>query len=131
MGERDLHEALARAGIEAFNRGDAGAVTAALHPEIETHISSRMMNHGTWRGPEGFREGVGAWADAWDDLNFEIVEVEAVDDDHVLVVVHQTAVGPGSGIPVEMDAVFLFGFEEGRARRFHVHPDRESAEAAI
>jgi ketosteroid isomerase-like protein len=131
MAERDRNVALARDGVEAFNRGDVEAVAAALHPDVETHISRAMVNPGTWHGLEGFAEGIGSWSDAWDDLQFEILDVEAVDDRHVLVVVHQSATGPESGVPVEMDAALLFEFEDGRARRFHVHPDRESAQAAI
>jgi ketosteroid isomerase-like protein len=131
MAERDRNAALAREGIAAFNRGDGEAVAAALHPEVETHISPRMVNHGTWQGLDGFAEGIGTWSAAWKDLRFEVLEVDAVDDRHVLVLVHQTATGPGSGVPVEMDVVLLFEFEGGRARRFHVHPDRDSAQAAI
>jgi ketosteroid isomerase-like protein len=131
MADREANVALARTGIEAFNRGDAAVVAAMLHPEIEVHVTDAMVNPGTWHGLDGFAEGIGGWNDAWDDLRFEILEIEAVDDRHVLVFVHQTAVGPGSGVPVEMDAVLMFEVEDGRARRFHVHRDREAAEAAI
>jgi len=131
MADRERNTALAREGVAAFNRGDAEAVAALLHPEVETHISPAMVNPGTWHGHDGFREGIGAWADAWDDLHFEVLDTEAVDDRHVLVHVHQSAVGPESGVPVEMDAVLLFEIDEGLARRFHVHADRESAQAAI
>ncbi len=131
MAERDRNVAATRDGIAAFNRGDGEAVAAALHPEVETHISERMVNPGTWHGLAGFGEGVGSWTDAWDGLHFEILEVVAVDDRNVLAHVHQTATGKGSGVPVAMDAVLLFEFDDGRARRFHVYPDGESAEAAI
>jgi ketosteroid isomerase-like protein len=131
MADREANAAIARAGIEAFNRGDAVAVAAALHPDVETHVSPAMVNPGTWRGLDGFREGIGAWTDAWDDLNFEIVEVETPDDRHVLLHVHQSAIGPESGVPVAMDAVLLFEIDEGRARRFHVHADRDAALAAV
>ena len=123
--------ALARAGIDAFNRGEVEVVAAMLHPEVEVHVTDEMANPGTWHGLEGFAEGVGGWSDAWEDLRFEVVDVAAVDDRHVLVFVHQTAVGPESGVPVEMDAVLLFEIEDGRARRFHVHRDREAALAAV
>ena len=132
MADRQRNIALARGGLEAFNRGDSESVVAALHPEIETHVSPGMMNSGTWHGLDGFRNGIGSWTDAWQDLHLEILDVEAVDDRHVLAFVRQTAVGPESGVPVEMNAVLLFEVgDDGRACRFHVHPDRESAEAAI
>ena len=123
--------ALARAGIEAFNRGDAQVVTAMLHPAVEAHVSDAMVNPGTWHGLDGFAEGIGAWNDAWDDLRLEVLDAETIDARNVLLYVHQTAVGPGSGVPVAMDVVLLFEIEDGRARRFHVHPDREAALAAV
>jgi ketosteroid isomerase-like protein len=123
--------ALARAGLEAFNRGDMEAVVGFLHPEIEMHVSPRMMNAGTWHGIDGYMEGVGGWGDAWENLHFEITGIEEADERTVLVGVRQTALGRESGVPVEMDAVLLFEVVDGRARRFQVHPDRESAVAAI
>jgi ketosteroid isomerase-like protein len=41
------------------------------------------------------------------------------------------ATGRESRVPVEMDVVFLFEVEDGRARRFHIYPDRRSAVAAL
>jgi ketosteroid isomerase-like protein len=122
---------LARAGLEAFNRGDMQAVLELIHPKVEMHVSPRMMNAGTWHGIKGYVEGVSSWNDAWENLTFEVIGIEEVDERNVVVEVHQTAVGRESGVPVEMDAVLLFEVVEGRARRFHVHPDRESALAAI
>ena len=131
MADRDRNVELARAGIEAFNRGEVEVVAAMLHPDVEAHVTDEMANPGTWYGLDGFAEGIGGWNEAWDDLAFEILSVEAVDDRHVLVFVHQTAVGPESGVPVAMDAVLLFEIVDERARRFHVHRDRDAALAAI
>ena len=122
---------LVREGLDAFNRGDMQTVVGFLDPEIETHVNPRMMNAGTWHGIRGYEEGISAWSDAWKDLHFEITGIEEVDERNVIVEVHQTAVGRESGVPVEMDAVLLFAVVDGRARRFHVHPDRESALAAL
>ena len=78
-------------------------MTKRRDPEIEMHVSPRMM----------------------------ITGIEEVDERNVLIAVHQTALGRESGVPAEMDSVLLFEVVGGRARRFHVHPDRESAVAAI
>jgi ketosteroid isomerase-like protein len=123
--------ALVREGLDAFNRGDTTAVLEFLDPEIETHVSSRMMNAGTWHGLDGYVEGISAWSDAWENLHFEITAIEEVDERNVVVEVHQTAIGRESGVPVEMDAVLLIEVVGERARRFHVYPDREGAVAAI
>jgi ketosteroid isomerase-like protein len=131
MDVAERNRALARDGLEAFNRGDIEAVLAFLDGEIETHVHPSMMNTGTWHGHDGYLQMIATWGEAWEDLHFEILELETVGDRHVLAHVHQTAAGRGSGVPVEMDVVFLFEVVDGRALRFQVHPDREGAVAAI
>jgi hypothetical protein len=107
MADRERHIELAREGLEAYNRGDQDVVL------------------------DGYAEGIGGWNDAWDEHRFEITGIEVVDDSHIVVAVHQTGIGRESRVPVEMDAVLLVQVVDERARRFHVHPDRESALAAI
>jgi ketosteroid isomerase-like protein len=127
--ERNLE--LARSAFEAFDASDVATVIANLHPEVECHVSHRMMNNGTWHGVDGYLEMTAAWFEAFEDLHYEVFDLEAPDDRHVLASAHQVARGRESGVPVEMDVVFLFEVEDGRARRFHIYPDRESAVAAI
>ena len=128
---RDRNLGLVRGALEAFDAEDAGPAIAMLHPEVESHVAPPMMNAGTWHGVDGYVEMTSAWFDAWDGLRYEIVELETPDDRHVLASLRQIATGRESGVPVEMDVVFLFEIEDGRARRFHVYGDRESAVVAI
>jgi hypothetical protein len=61
--------AAVREGIEATNRGDLESVVAGLDPEfVEFHIAPELGNAGTYHGREGYREGFGGWAEAWDDF---------------------------------------------------------------
>ena len=131
MSGREGNLELVRSAFEAFGAGDVGGVLATLDAEVECHVSPRMMNSGTWQGVDGYLEMTEAWFEAFDDLRYEIFELEAHDDRHVLASAHQVAKGRESGVPVEMDVVFLFEVEDGRARRFHIYPDRESAKAAL
>jgi ketosteroid isomerase-like protein len=131
MSERDRNVELVRSAFEAFDAEDVAGVVAVLHPDVDNHVSPKMMNGGTWHGVDGYFEMTGAWFEAWEGLRYEVVELEAPDDRHVLATAHQTAIGRSSGVPVEMDVVFLFEIEDARARRFHVYPDRESAVAAL
>jgi hypothetical protein len=43
----------------------------------------------------------------------------------------QTAVGSVSGVPVEMTNYYLLELRDGRAVRFHIYGDRDTALAAI
>ena len=53
--------------------------------------------------------------------------IEPVGEHHVVVSCIQSARGKSSGIPVEMDAIYMFEMWDGRARRFHLYDTREEA----
>jgi ketosteroid isomerase-like protein len=131
MSERERNLEVVQTAFEAFEANDVAGVIPVLHPEVESHVSPPLMNGGTWHGVDGYLEMTTAWSEAFDDLRYAIVELEAPDDRHVLATLRQNATGRGSGVPVEMDVVFLLEIEDGRARRFHVYPDRENALAAL
>jgi ketosteroid isomerase-like protein len=122
---------LARAGFEAFNRGDLETVLSLLSPDVEVHSVAEMGEEGTYHGHEGYLEWTGIWLDAWEEFQVELIEVEAVDDENVLVHSRQRGRGKGSGVEVEQLGVYLFTVRDGRAVRLHLYGDRESALAAI
>src|SRR5215208_7721452 len=103
MSDRGRNAQLLRGGVEAFNRGDQEAVTAAFDPSIECHVSPALMNSGTWRGIEGYQEMIAGWSEAWEELQMDVLDLETPDDRHVIARVHQRAVGLGSGVPVELE----------------------------
>ena len=127
----DPRIALIREASDAFSRGDLSVILAALDPEVVSYVSPALMNAGTWHGVEGFTAMVEAWSEAWAELSFEVVDHELVDERNVLVVLKQGAVGRGSGVPVELDIVYLVEFGERGVLRFEIHADRESARAAL
>ena len=131
MSESDARRELLTQGVEAFNRGDTGAVLTIFDPEVETHIDARLMNPGTRTGHDGYLEMVGAWTEAWGSIEVELVGVSEPDERHMLTEVRQRATGAGSGVPVEMNLFWLFEFDGRLVTRFHMYPDRESALAAI
>ncbi len=131
MSERERNLELVRSSFDAFDTSDLAAVLSTLHPEVECHVAPPMMNSGTWHGVDGYLAMTTAWFEAWDGLHYKVVELEAPDERHVLATARQLATGRESGVPVEMNVVFLFEVDDGLARRFHIYPDRESAEAAL
>jgi hypothetical protein len=110
-----------------FAERDLAGIAAFLHPEIESRVVPPLLNTGTWHGAPGFIEMTRGWEDAFGEIEYEIRGVELVDDRNALVSVHQSATGAGSGVPVELEVVFLIEFEGEQAIRFQVHPNRESA----
>ena len=54
-----------------------------------------------------------------------------VDDEHVLVFVHVSVIGAGSGIPVELDVAHEFTIRDGLVVYFKVYGDRNEALEAV
>jgi ketosteroid isomerase-like protein len=120
---------LVRAGFEAFERGDGEFVLSQMDPEIEIYSPPELANSGSFRGPEGYTRWVTDWLEAWDDFNVGTLhdQIEAVGDRHVLIPIHQTAVGRGSGVPVELDLCFMAEIADGRMTALHLYTDVDEA----
>jgi ketosteroid isomerase-like protein len=131
MSKREENERLIREGMEAFNRGDLDALVEIFDEELESRVGPGLANSGTWRGREGFAEMVTTWGEAFGTQTNTIVRFTHPDEDHVIVEVHQAAVGAVSGVPVEMTAFYLFEIRRGRAVRLHMYGDYESALSAV
>jgi len=129
--ERERNLERLRNGIEAYNRGDLSFVYELAADDIEVHVDRNLINTGTYQGRDEFLRWMQNWQDAWRDITLDVRNVEAIGDRHLMVEVWQRAVGAGSGVPVEMDIVQLIEVGGGEIKRFHLYPDRESADAAL
>jgi ketosteroid isomerase-like protein len=118
---------LARAGYEAFQRSDLDAVLALTDPEVEIYLPTTLPNSGTFRGHEGYITWIGQWLEAWEDFRIEVLEMEPVGEHHVVTTIHQSAVGRGSGIPVEMDVAYMSDIREGKVIALQMYLTREEA----
>src|SRR4051794_26783506 len=129
---RQNNVALTRAGFEAFERGDGEFVISQMDPEIEIYSPPELANSGSFRGPEGYMRWVSDWLEAWDDFNVgtKHAEIEAVGERHVLVPIHQTTTGRGSGVPVELDLCFMAEIGNDRLVALHLYPDVDGAREA-
>jgi ketosteroid isomerase-like protein len=127
MSRADENVALALAWLEAWGRGDAEAVLAALHPAVEIHSPQEVGNAGTYRGHAGYRKWEGLWMEAWEDFDNEILLVEPVGQRHVVVDAHQRGTGRGSGIEVDREVSMLCEIRDGRLVRFHIYSTHERA----
>lgn len=131
MTDREYNERLIREGMEAFNRGDMSAVVEIFDERLESRVGPGLANSGTWRGREGFAEMITTWGEAFESQQNTIIRFTHPDEHHVIVEVHQAAVGAVSGVPVEMTLFYLFEIRDGRGVRLHMYPDHGSALAAV
>ena len=127
----DPRVALIHRAFDDFAARRVEGLAGFLHPEIESKVVAPLLNTGTWQGPAGFVEMTRGWEEAFDEIAYEIREIELVDERNTLIAVHQEGTGAGSGVPVELDVWFLIEFEGERAIRFQIHATRESAAEAV
>jgi ketosteroid isomerase-like protein len=117
---------LVRAALEAFERGDAEAALALVHPEVISFRAAPLPDPQHYHGPEGILEMFADWTADFGDFEMDHGEPEDVDG-QVLVGLHQTARGRASGAPVEATFWFLFTLADGVITRMDAYATREQA----
>ena len=111
--------------MSLYEREGFAALTRYADPEIE--IVSGGFNAGEWRGIE---EGIAFnadWEEAWAEADYELAEIEELDDETLIARVEMTMRGEGSGADVSATQWWLFGVRAGKVTRWHLYLDRESA----
>ncbi len=113
--------------LGAYLTGDEETLRAIIPDEAEIFGDPGIINAGTYHGYEGFRKWISQWEDAWDDLNYELLEMIEIADAFVIVPAH--IVGRGSGSGLEVDSVFgwMFELRDGEAVRFHAYATLDDA----
>jgi ketosteroid isomerase-like protein len=128
MSEANL--AVAREAFECFQRGDVDALLdLTAGDQLVTFSPETVPNGGTFHGREGYLEWASAWLEAWERFSIELLEIAPLDDRWVFSAVHQSAVGKGSGVPVELDTYFLVQVVDGTIQRIELYLDRAQARA--
>jgi ketosteroid isomerase-like protein len=118
---------VARAGYEAFQRSDLQTVLSLTDPEVEIYLPATLPNSGTFHGHEGYMTWLGQWLEAWDDFEIEVRRMEPVGERHVVTAIHQSGIGHGSGIPVEMDVAYMLDIRNGKVVALQMYMTREEA----
>jgi ketosteroid isomerase-like protein len=117
---------LVRSIYAAWERGDFSSAVWA-HPEIEFALADGP-DPGTWTGLTGMAEGYRTWLSAWTNFRAEPEEYLVLDDERILVLVHNTGRGRTSRLSLdERSAANLFQLENGKVTRVVVYLDRERA----
>ncbi len=107
-----------RGVFEAFQRGDVSGMLDLMTDDMVTHRIE--PDDAIYHGKEGFFQATADWIEGFDD--WTATAEEFIDGgDAVLVQVHQTARGAGSGVPVESRLWFVFAIRDGKVARLSFH----------
>ena len=71
MSSPEENVALAREGVEAFQRGDIEAFLNFLDPEVEIYSPPELPNPAHFRGRDGYLPWIGRWLEAWESFELD------------------------------------------------------------
>ena len=99
-----------------------------MHPEIEVHDHD-IPDAGTYQGHDGFRRWVEDWGNAWEAYSMRPENfIEA--GDRIVVFIHMTATGGGSGVTLRRQDAMVYEVRDGLIVRLDYFNNQRDALAA-
>jgi ketosteroid isomerase-like protein len=114
---------IVRRGLENLRRAaESGDFEAWFDSElvaddVEWIPTSSFPGPKSYRGREGSIEYMRTWSEDFESWSFDVERLIDAPDDRVVALVHQRAIGKGSGAPVEMHLAAVYDLEGGRVIR--------------
>lgn len=115
-----------RQTMEAYTAGDLERTLGFYHPEIEV-TAPDWMNAGPYRGHEGFLAWSGAWYEAWESWAYELKDVRAIGERHVVARVRVSGRGRTSSIEIDQEIGFVVEMKDGLTTYIELTLDEEAA----
>src|SRR6478672_4819503 len=127
---------LIRRGYEAWNSGDAETALAIFDNDVEVVLATDagavwgLDLRESYRGIDGFLKFLADFSEAWEEFRWEPVEYRDAGD-QILVFIHLTARGRGSGIKLDTDMAHICEVRGGRVVRHETFMNRREALKAV
>ena len=93
-------------GMAAFLSGDMDEALKFYSADVES-VASDWMNVGIFKGHEGFLRMNALWDEAWEEWTYDVQEVRAVGERHVIARIRVGGRGRGSGIEVNEEVGYV------------------------
>jgi ketosteroid isomerase-like protein len=119
--------ALVQKVLGAYLTGDEATLRSMIPPDSQVYGAPGIINSGTYRGFDGFQEWVKHWEEAWDEIDYELLETIEVGDSFVVVPAHIVGKGAVSGLQIDSVFGWMYEFRDGKAVRFHVYATVDDA----
>src|SRR4030095_2622589 len=94
--------------------GDWQGVFETWDPQIEWHFEREAVISGLRRGRDEVRAALSSFMTEGDDCALESEDLIAADDGRVVMLVHLTGRGRGSGVPLDFREANVFTIRGGR-----------------
>ena len=123
MSEENVE--IVRAAFGPLSRGEFSG-WADLPDNLELILAPEMPDAGTYRGAEA-RQWMLSWAESFERLTQELVELRDVGDGRVLAEFIQRGWSAGSDVPVELPTWSLMTLRDGELTRMELFMNRDAA----
>ena len=100
------HIAMVQRAFQLWVGRDIEGVLEMYAPDVVV-TAPDFMNAGPFHGHEGFMEWTSRWNEAWGSFDFDVQDVDAVGERHVVATVMVTGEGRESGVPVKRLACWV------------------------
>ena len=121
------HEEIVREQFEATHSRSTWPRAMELWDESVVLVAGDdMQAPGVHYGKDAVGRWFADWLTAFDEIVFDVVEMER-GDDALAVYARHSARGRGSGVELSRDLYYAYWFRGGKAVRVEVHMDRETA----
>jgi ketosteroid isomerase-like protein len=120
-----------RRTMEAFAEGDEQAFLEGFDSDVVIQQTAPIPDARSYEGHEGVVQALADWNEVFGDLVMSAEELTDCENENVLVRIHQTARGAGSGVPVEFDTWFVYRVSGGKVSRLEMFNEREQALEAV
>jgi ketosteroid isomerase-like protein len=115
-----------REAIEAFGRGDD--TTELLAPDFEIHQSSSIIDTaGVFHGRDAIRNSLSELQESFDDMTFKPEGFLEAPGGEVVVLIHTSGRGRGSGLKIDNHIAWVWTFRGGQAVRMVVYEEQAEA----
>jgi ketosteroid isomerase-like protein len=135
MAEENVE--IVRRGLEELQsgveRGEPGAAfdLGIVVDDFEWILAGPFEGQSVWRGREGWVEFMRAWTEQFEGWSIQVERLIDAGEDRVVALTRQTAIGKGSGVPVEWDDATVSELKDGRiVRATNYNNHAEALEAA-
>ena len=120
----------ARAGYEAWARGDLEQAVAAITPDFELHEDPAFPEASVYYGPDAFVSYARSFLEMFEEWSLDVEEL-IEHGDQLLAFVRWRVRGKGSGAEVQMPIAHLWTFRGAHPVRMRAYLDAAEARRAL
>ena len=95
--------------------------------DFELVVAAEVPERRSYRGREGVAEFAQRWMEAFERFSMQRQELIDAGNDRVFASYRQSAIGKGSGVPIELEYFAVYEVENGKVVRTRHYLDRDKA----